>query len=373
MDLPLGTLDVIFLSIATGCWLVVAWFYLFRFTAAARKTAVETGGRQPAVSVIVCAHNEWNNLEQLIPALLGQDYPQFELVIVDDGSWDGTADHVREWSERFPQLHLVRLDHEKMRKTGKKLALTLGIKAARYDHFVLTDADCMPAGNQWLKGMAAGFNGGKSLVLGFSPYRKKPGLLNLFIRFETLVTAMQYLAFARLGKAYMGVGRNLAYTRQLFFGVKGFASHHHLPAGDDDLFVQEVADAGNTAIVVHPETHTYSEPPAGFAAWWKQKRRHLHIGKHYAARHRWRLVLLGTAQIIFYLSLFIWPWFTAYFWLPLAAYSLWLLLRIPVLLATAMRLNQEAIIWAYPLLDLMYATYLLAVGFNAWLAKRTAW
>lgn len=373
MNLPLGTTDAVFLGITLGCWLIAAWFYLFRFTAAGRKPVLVPAPQYPAVSVIVCAHNEWKNLEQLIPALLGQDYPHFEVVIVDDGSWDGTADQVREWAERFPQLNLVRLDHEKMRKTGKKLALTLGIKAARYDHFVLTDADCMPAGNQWLKGMAAGFQNGKSLVLGFSPYRKKPGLLNLFIRFETLVTAMQYLAFARLGKAYMGVGRNLAYTRQLFFSVKGFASHHHLPAGDDDLFVQEVADAGNTAVAIHPETHTFSEPPAGFAAWWKQKRRHLHIGKHYAAKHRWRLMLLGAAQILFYLSLFAWPWVTAHFWLPLAAYFLWLLLRIPVLLATAIRLNQQGIVWAYPLLDLLYALYLLAVGFNAWLAKRTAW
>lgn len=373
MQLPFGLADAVFLGIALGCWLVAAWFYLLRFTAAARKPKEAAGGNVPAVSIIVCAHNEWTNLEQLIPALLGQDYPLFEVVIVDDGSWDGTADQVRQLADRFPQLNLVRLDHEKMRKTGKKLALTLGIKAARYDHFLLTDADCMPAGNQWLKGMAAGFNGGKSLVLGFSPYRRKSGLLNLFIRFETLVTAMQYLAFGMLGKAYMGVGRNLAYTRSLFFGVKGFASHHHLKAGDDDLFVQEVATAVNTAVVTDPETHTVSEPPAGFAAWWTQKRRHLYIGKHYAPRHRWRLMLLGVVQILFYLNLFLWPWFTANFWLPLLAYTIWLLLRIPVLLATAMRLNQQAILWAYPLLDLLYAFYLLAVGFNAWLAKRTAW
>ena len=373
MDLPLGTADLVFLGIAMCCWLVAAWFYLFRFTAAARKVAVKPMVQSPPVSIIVCAHNEWKNLEQLIPALLGQDYPHFEVVIVDDGSWDGTADHVREWSARFPQLNLVRLDHEKMRKTGKKLALTLGIKAARFDHFLLTDADCMPAGNQWLKGMAAGFVDDKSLVLGFSPYRKRAGLLNLFIRFETLVTAMQYLAFAALGKAYMGVGRNLAYTRRLFFDVKGFASHHHLPAGDDDLFVQEVANANNTAIVTQADTHTFSEPPAGFAAWWKQKRRHLHIGKHYAAKHRWRLMLLGAVQILFYLNLFVWPWFTAYFWLPLAAYLFWLLLRIPVLLAAALRLRQQSILWAYPFLDLLYAVYLLAVGFNAWPAKRTAW
>jgi cellulose synthase/poly-beta-1,6-N-acetylglucosamine synthase-like glycosyltransferase len=373
MNLPIGTTDTVFAAIALASWLIMAWFYLLRFTAAGRKNKETGPGTLTPVSIIVCAHNEWKNLEHLIPALLGQDYQQFEVVIVDDGSWDGTADQIRNLSERFPQLKLVRLDHEKIRKSGKKLALTLGIKAARYDHFLLTDADCMPAGNQWLKGMAGGFSQEKSIVLGFAPYRKKRGLLNLFIRFETLVTAMQYLALARIGKAYMGVGRNLAYTRQLFFNVKGFASHHHLPAGDDDLFVQEVANSNNTAVVVLPETFTYSEPPSGFAAWWKQKRRHLHIGKHYAASHRWRLMLLGAVQILFYVNIAIWPWFTSLFWLPLGAYVLWLMLRISVLLATALRLQQQAILWAYPLLDLLYACYLLAVGFNAWLAKRTAW
>src|SRR5690606_34092381 len=164
-------------------------------------------------------------------------------------------------------------------KHGKKFALSLGIKAAQYEHLVFTDADCVPESSDWLTHMAGAFSGGKEIVLGYSPYLRRAGMLNALIRFETFHTAMSYLSYALKGKPYMGVGRNMAYTKSLFFRGKGFASHMHIASGDDDLFVNQNATPHNTTICIHPEAHVWSEPKTTFSAYARQKTRHAGASK----------------------------------------------------------------------------------------------
>jgi poly-beta-1,6-N-acetyl-D-glucosamine synthase len=367
--------DLLLGGLALLACLVVAVYYLIWFRVSGSRKLIPEKTPSPSIplSVIICAHNEKKNLEKNLPFIMAQDYPQFEVLVVNDGSWDGTADLLDTLAAANPRLKVVTLDHEKVKKTGKKLALTLGIKAAQCDHFVLTDADCYPASTQWLSHIAAGFSGGKDLVLGVSPYARKNSILNLFVRFETLITAMQYVAMARKGKAYMGVGRNMAYTRRLFFSVKGFANHHHLNAGDDDLFVQDAATANNVNVCVHPESQTLSDSAKGFRSWWRQKRRHLYVGKHYGSKVRRFLGLLALVQVLFYMVMPVWFVYAAFWWLPLCVYGMWLLVRFPVTLRVGLRMNQHHILVAYPLLDLMYAAYLFAAGINAWLAKKADW
>ncbi|MEJ0056537.1 MAG: glycosyltransferase [Bacteroidota bacterium] len=172
--------------------------------------------------IIVCAHDEEENLKALVPLLLGQEYPEFEVIIVEDRCNDGTYDYLLAATKQDARLKMVRVRHLPEHLNGKKFALTLGIKAASHEWVLLTDADCKPAGNQWIRSMTSHFQPDKQIVIGYSPYIRSSSYLNAFIRFESLITGIQFIGWALLGRPYMGVGRNLAYRKNLFFENKGF-------------------------------------------------------------------------------------------------------------------------------------------------------
>lgn len=264
----------------------IAWImqvvFIVRFfikAAVAKDSAATTA--LPPVTIVICARNEEKNLMEHVPIIMEQDYPEFELVIVNDSSWDNTEDVLKALVYQYPSIHVIHLDEDKQNMKGKKFALTLGIKAAKFDTILLTDADCVPTSSQWIRQMAGGFKDKKELVLGYSSYRKTNGWLNKLIRFDTLTIGLSYLGMARAGLPYMGVGRNLAYTRNLFFSVGGFKSHYSIASGDDDLFVNQVATSHNTTIVVHPQGQTVSEPKKSWGDWFRQKRRHLTTAPFY--------------------------------------------------------------------------------------------
>ena len=238
------------------------------------------------VSIIIAARNEYENLQKNLPAILEQDYPNFEVVVVNDCSWDESQKLLEGMQQQYPHLKVSQLIEQEKYPTGKKFALTIGIKAAANELLLFTDADCRPAGNQWLKLMQQKFISGKDIVLGYSPYSKSNSLLNLYIRFETLMTAMFYFSAAILQNTFMGVGRNLAYRKSTFFKHKGFASHQHILSGDDDLFVNQAATPYNVAIQLHPESFVYTEPKTSFETYARQKRRHMSTGKYYKPGHK---------------------------------------------------------------------------------------
>jgi len=252
------------------------------------------------VSIIVCAKNEADNLKRFLPKLLEQDYPDFEVIVVNDCSTDETEMLLSELTSRYEQLRFTSIPSNEKFLHGKKLAVTIGIKAAKHDFVLLTDADCYPSSNQWLQHMASHFTGKKQIVLGYGKYERKRGFLNSLIRYETVFTAMQYFSFAIKGSPYMGVGRNLAYEKELFFKNKGFAKHYHIASGDDDLFVNETASKENTAVEFSPESHTLSIPEITFRRWIKQKKRHLSAGKHYTASSKIRIAGELISRILLY-------------------------------------------------------------------------
>ncbi|MGC6470243.1 MAG: glycosyltransferase [Flavobacteriales bacterium] len=251
------------------------------------------------ISVVVCGYNEALHWEHLVDRLLAQDYPKFEIVLVNDQSTDHTKLIFKQW-ENQPNIKLVDIDENIKKGLGKKFALTLGIKAAKYDYLLLTDADCYPKNNHWISSMAQQF-AQNTIVLGYGAYEKQAGWLNKLIRFDTFLVALQYFSYASIGLAYMGVGRNLAYKKSLFFDNKGFASHLHLPSGDDDLFIKEVSLPNNTTIATKPSAHTLSIPKLKWSAWIRQKSRHLTTGNYYKPIHQWMLGLWSISQIMTWL------------------------------------------------------------------------
>lgn len=263
------------------------------------------GTEERGVSVIICAWNELDNLQELLPLLDDQDYPLYEVLIVDDRSTDGTEEFLAEYCRESRHIRTIRVKDEYDHITPKKYAVTIGQKHARYEVSLMTDADCRPAGNSWISSMVGCMGGKKEIVLGFSPYFREKGLLNWFIRCETFYTAVQYFSLASYGMAYMGVGRNLMYRRGLFFENKGFYSHSNVLGGDDDLFINQVATFRNTTCNLEQESYMYSVPKKTWQEWFIQKTRHLGVGKLYRPHFKFLLGLLAGSHVFTWLIAFV--------------------------------------------------------------------
>lgn len=291
------------LAVLALLWVCVNYILYYLPIASLKRTHLVSTPQLDPVSVVICARNEDDNLTEFLPKILSQDYPEFEVLVVNDCSEDNTEHVLDEYIKIFPNLRKANIIEDGYYKHSKKMALLVGIKGAKYDNLVLTDADCYPSSNQWLKEMAMGFAEDKEMVLGYGAYEKGKGLLNKLIRFDTLTIALLYLSAAVKGKAYMGVGRNLAYKKNLFFRNKGFSTHYHIKSGDDDLFVNQAATASNVNVAVHENCITYSKPKTTFGNWRRQKQRHLTTAPHYRAGAKARITNYFLAQYVFWMAL----------------------------------------------------------------------
>lgn len=208
----------------------------------------------PPLSVILAARNESDNLYENLPIILEQDYPEFEVIIINNQSTDDSTYLLEAIAQQYSNLRVIEVMKNQHLKPGKKLSITLGVKGAKFEHLILTDADCRPASRNWLKSIAENFSNEKQIVLGYGPYKKEKGFLNRLIRFDTTWIGMNYFSMALAKLPYMGVGRNLAYTKTVFNSVSGFKSHYYLPSGDDDLFIQETAKNNNYTIAIKADS-----------------------------------------------------------------------------------------------------------------------
>jgi glycosyltransferase involved in cell wall biosynthesis len=281
---------------------VQVFYYLFFFRRLAFFEIKErVQSQQHPVSVVICARDEDENIARNLPGVLVQNYASsHEVIVVNDNSHDDSKYILQELKKTFKLLNIVELTQEAKLISGKKYPLSIGIKEARHEIVLLTDADCVPASELWIQKMQDAYYNGVEIVLGYGGYHKRPGLLNKLIRFETFHSALQYLSFALAGIPYMGVGRNLSYRRETFIRNKGFASINHIPSGDDDLFVNKVATKHNTAIVLDPEAITLSIPKTTFNEWKRQKQRHYTTAKYYKPKHKILLLLYTSTQFLFY-------------------------------------------------------------------------
>ena len=356
------------------CFIIQLYFLVNNHSRLSAYKPVETHS-SPAVpvSVIISARNEAFNLKVNLPVVLEQQYPDFEVVVINDCSSDASDSVLMQLKEQYPHLKIVTITEHARFKTGKKFALTLGIKAALHEHLLLTDADCMPASARWISQMAANFTSQVQIVLGYSPYNKALNFINPFIRFETIKTGISYLSAAYRGRPYMGIGRNLAYTKALFFSAKGFAAHMHVMAGDDDLFVNQNATPENTVIEISPDAFTFSEAKSTVKAWFRQKRRHMGVGKLYAAKDRKLLSVDAISGSLFYILLTICIVFNFEPWLALGLFMFRLIFQLLIYNRLFKRLNGEDLVWYLPFFDVIYYFYLNILGLIGAFIKNTTW
>ena len=360
-------LYVLGLVILVNC----SYFLLFSKFSFLKPTETKIVEYYP-VSIIICAKNEAKNLKQNIPLWLEQDHPNFEIILTNDASIDDSLKIMQDFAITDSRIQIVDVKNNEAFWGSKKYALTLGIKRANNKRLIFTDADCRPASKQWLGIMASHFSKQKQLILGYGAYEKKPGILNKLIRYETLLTAVQYFSYAKAGIPYMGVGRNLGYTSQLYYNNNGFMSHIKVASGDDDLFVNEVATSKNTSICFEEDAFTYSEPKKSWKEWKTQKKRHISTSSLYKPKHKF---LLGTH---YFFNLLFWilsgVCFIILDWkIPLFMISFRFLIQFIVIGKAASKLKERNLVPYIPVLDLFLVFIQMSIFISNSTSKSSRW
>jgi len=254
------------------------------------------------VSIVLCARDAYEYLTELIPALLKQDYPDFEIVVVNDCSDDETEEYLKDLERNEPRVKPVQLKQHLNFFNGKKFPLSMGIKSAKNDLIVLTDCNCMPVNDQWLRSVVNRYNTRTEIVIGYSPLVHKKSALNRIMRFDNLQNGLLYLSAALKRHAYMGVGKNLSYRKELFYRNQGFISHYTTSVGEDDLFINQTATKKNTEVLIDAENAILTTPTGNFHLWMRQKASRYSTVSKYDSGSRMYLSLFYVSQFLFYAS-----------------------------------------------------------------------
>lgn len=364
-------LTVLFYILVAATSIQIIYFLCFS-SILSGKTKTTNPSTDIPISVVICAKNEADNLTEFLPSILDQEYSNFEIVLINDASSDTTLEVMEQFRSNNSNVKIVDIENIEAFWGNKKYALTLGIKAATNEHLVFTDADCKPKSNRWIQEMASQFSTDKTIVLGYGKYESQKTFVNLLVRFETLLTALQYFTYAKLGSPYMGVGRNLAYTKSDFFKTNGFISHINVTSGDDDLFIQEAATKSNTTFTINPDSFTISNPPLTFKEWFRQKRRHVSTASYYKFKHKFFLGIFFISKFTFYaLSMLLYFLFSWKMITPVVV--LYFITFFIVLGISAKKFEEKKLIFFLPFLEISLLIFQFSIFISNTFSKPTHW
>jgi poly-beta-1,6-N-acetyl-D-glucosamine synthase len=275
------------------------WIFIFIRLALYKPNGI-VNVNEVGVSVVICVKDNLEQLQINLNKILKQNYPLYEIVIVDDYSSDGLKKYLDELDHP-----LIKYIHASQDLPGKKLALSEGVKAAKYEWILQTDSDCKVASLDWIKHMMGSKKETTKVVLGISPLKSQGGLIGYLSAYESVYIAMQYLSYSLWGKPYMGVGRNQLFEKKSFTDANPYASNMDLASGDDDFLVQSISNAQNTTICIEPNGFTYSASPMKLDQFIHQKKRHITTAPRYKGFHQYSLGLFGFLHIAIYLAILI--------------------------------------------------------------------
>ncbi|WP_071145285.1 glycosyltransferase [Bacteroides ihuae] len=305
--LTFNNTDLILLSVSGALLIIQAIYYFGLYNRihinnrAFKRGDVHFTQELPPLSVIISARNDSENLRKFLPAILEQDYPDFEVIVINDGSTDESETLLNSLEDKYHHLYHSFTPEDSKYISRKKLALTLAIKASKHNWLVLTEANCQPASNQWLRLMARNFTSRTEVVLGYSGYEAGKGWLHRRVAFDSLFTSLSYLGWALAGKPYMGLGRNMAYRKELFFNNKGFSAHLNLQRGDDDLFINQVAKGSNTRVETDVNATMRMQPIEYYKDWKEERVSYMATSRYYKGVQESSLKLETTTRLLFHL------------------------------------------------------------------------
>ena len=367
---------IMFVLFATAIVIQLAFYLFVYLRVVIHKKQQQTSQVKDLlpVSVIICARNEEENLRQNLTSVLEQDYPLYEVIVVNDCSADDTEQVLAQSKQKYPHLRSTIIKQDGSFRNGKKFAATVGIKAAQHEWLLFTDADCRPESSLWITSMSRHFVDKKDIVLGYGGYLKQKGFLNKWIRYDSCFVALQYFGFAKMGKTYMGMGRNLAYRKSLFFAHNGFAEQAHILSGDNDLFVNQAATGQNVAVTYIKDAHTRSVPQKTFKEWIRKKRKHIYASKYYRNGQSFRLTLEPLSRVVMWASFCVCMIFCPYWEYILIVFVVRMILFISVIGAATKRMNEPGILKHAVFFDLvMPFVYFYVYLLNGISSKHKQW
>lgn len=301
-------IEICILIIFGAMLLIQALYYfiiynrIYRRNISIKKEKITFTSELPPVSVVICAKEASQDLRNYLPSILEQNYPEFEVIVVNDNSSDESIDLLTIMENKYPHLYHTFIPNTARYISHKKLALTVGIKASKYEWLVMTEANCKPISPDWLRLMARNFTDDTSIVLGYSNYEREKRWFNRKVSFDNLFSAMRYLSFALMHKPYIGIGRNMAYRKELFFKNKGFSSYLNLQRGDDDLFINEIATPSNTRVETDVNASIHIKPIDNKKTWREEKLSYATTSQYYKGIQKYLSRIETSSRMLFYIS-----------------------------------------------------------------------
>ncbi|WP_299108700.1 glycosyltransferase [uncultured Tenacibaculum sp.] len=344
------TLTTVLFYILVAVFAVQIIYHLYFLAFCFSKEKVSNAPANKPISIIVYTKNNDAELKKNLIKILNQNYPNFEVVVVNNASFDDTTFTLEDLQKEYTYLKVVNVENTEAFWGNKKYALTLGVKAATHEHLVFTEVNSRPISDNWLATMASKFSDTKDIVIGYTKFHtSKLSFLGLLVRFEHLLKHVVSLSFAKYGSPYYTSEQNFAYKKSSFFAVKGYINHLKINAKHSDLFVKEAGTKKNTVITTIPNSFVSSELPSSFLSWFKTLELETFNSKYYKFKHRFLLNILFFSKIVFYgvsTTLLFLNW---QFSLPFIL--VYLLFRFIVVGKSSIKLKEKNLIYFLPLLE----------------------
>jgi cellulose synthase/poly-beta-1,6-N-acetylglucosamine synthase-like glycosyltransferase len=347
------------------------YYWMFFSRLAFHKPRKVSDGKPP-VSVIVLARNQYNDLLHTLPVLLGQDYPEFEVLVADDNSDDGSDELLEKLTEQHANLRVVKLTQSLNWFKGRKFPLSLGIKSANHDVLLLTDIQFRPAGKNWISELAGSYSENTEIVLGYATYDTS-SKLNKWLRFMAFYDGLVYLSMALSGRTFKGIGSNLSYRKSLFYRHKGFSSHYVINAGDDELFVNRTATGRNVRIQVSGNSMVKSAKPVSLLQWLAKEKTRLSIRRYFKFSHRALISVFSTSTFLFYLIFILllllqiqWP-------VVVGLFAVRFISQMIIFVLAQKRLSEKNLLLLSPFFEVILVLVDLFIWIRLLLSKKSTW
>ena len=330
----------------------VQLIYYVLFSSVLWKQKKANNSSTPPISVIIFAKNCASYLEKNITYFLNQKYPNFEILLVNNASFDETDDVIEQLKEKHPQLKIVDVENNEAFWGNKKYATTLAIKAAKYEHLLFTEANCVPKSEFWIAEMSKLFSEEKTIVLGYKKLILGNNFTSYLIRFQHVLLTIQGFFAAKSLTPFMAFGENYGFTKNDFFRVKGFVNHIKIRDGKDDLFVRDAAQKNNASYQLSSESFIECETNYTFKSWFLEQRKKNILQKQYKLKHRFFLNFFMFTKVGFYaLATYLFFVYSYQILLPIVLF--YLLFKAIVMGLATKKLGEISVFFLSPILDIL--------------------